>query len=96
VPLRVMEFPVLVEQAKSVEQLEMGPSRVNRTLKINAEGRHQKKPYNRPASSSQKLQCYNYDGEHLRRNCTKPAGSGGGNASTHKCYACDQPRHFAN
>jgi len=29
VPLRVREFPVLVEQAKSVEQLEMGPSQVN-------------------------------------------------------------------
>ena len=31
VPLRVREFPVLVEQAKSVEQLEMGPNQVNRT-----------------------------------------------------------------
>jgi len=30
VPLRVREFPVLVEQAKSLEQLEMGPSRVSR------------------------------------------------------------------
>ena len=28
VPLRIKEFPVLVEQAKAVEQLEMGPSRV--------------------------------------------------------------------
>ena len=27
VPLRIREFPVLVEQAKAVEQLEMGPSR---------------------------------------------------------------------
>jgi len=27
VPLRVREFPVWVEQAKSVEQLEMGPTR---------------------------------------------------------------------
>jgi len=26
VPLRIREFPVLVEQAKTVEQLEMGPS----------------------------------------------------------------------
>ena len=34
VPLRVREFPVLVEQVKSVEQLEMGPSRVNRPHKL--------------------------------------------------------------
>jgi len=32
----------------------------------------------------------------LRRDCTKPAGSGGSSISTRKCYACDQPRHFAN
>ena len=31
VPLRVREFPILVDQAKSVEQLEMGPSQVSRT-----------------------------------------------------------------
>ena len=30
VPLRILEFPILVEQAKAVEQLEMGPSRVAR------------------------------------------------------------------
>jgi len=39
VPLRVREFPVLVEQAKSVEQLEMGPNRVSLTQKSNDEGR---------------------------------------------------------
>jgi len=32
----------------------------------------------------------------LRRDCTQPAGSGGNSASTRKCYACDQPGHFAN
>ena len=31
VPLRIREFPVLVEQAKAVEQLEMGPSKVVRS-----------------------------------------------------------------
>jgi len=31
VPLRIREFPVLVEQAKTVEQLEMGPSRAARS-----------------------------------------------------------------
>jgi len=30
------------------------------------------------------------------RDCTKPAGSGGSSINTRKCYACDQPRHFAN
>ena len=30
VPLRIREFPVLVEQAKTVEQLEMGLNRVAR------------------------------------------------------------------
>ena len=95
-PLRVREFPVLVEQVKSVEQLEMGPSRVSRSQKTSAEDRQQKKPYSRPSSSSQKLQCYNYGGEHLRRDCTQLAGSGGNSASTRKCYACDQPGHFIN
>ena len=27
VPLQIMEFPVLMKQAKAVEQLEMGPSK---------------------------------------------------------------------
>jgi len=44
VPLRVREFPVLVEQAKSVEQLEMGPSRVNRTQKSNVEADNKRGP----------------------------------------------------
>ena len=30
IPLRIREFPVLVEQAKAVEHLEMGPNRVAR------------------------------------------------------------------
>ena len=33
VPLKIREFPVLVEQAKKVEQLEMGPSRAARSQK---------------------------------------------------------------
>jgi len=32
----------------------------------------------------------------MRRDCTELAGSGGSGASTRKCYACDQPGHFAN
>ena len=96
VPLRVREFPVLVEQAKSVEQLEMGPNRVSRTQRSSIEGRQQKKPYSRPTTSSQKLRCYNCGGEHLRRDCTRPTSSGGSSMSTRKCYAYDQPGHFAN
>ena len=65
VPLRVREFPILVEQAKSVEQLEKGPNLVNRTQRNNAEGRFQKKPYSRPAASSWKPRCYNCAGDHL-------------------------------
>jgi len=91
VPLWVREFPILVKQAKSVEQLKMGPSQVNCTQKSSVEGRQQKKPYSRPASSSQKLQCYNCGGEHLRRDCTRPASSRGSGMSTRKCYVCDQP-----
>jgi len=40
--------------------------------------------------------CYNCGGEHMRRDCTRSAGSGRSSMSTRKCYACDQPRHFAN
>jgi len=74
VPLRVREFPVLVEQVKSVEQLEMGST-------VNSARADLKKIVQRV--------------EHFKRNCMKPMGSGGGSASTRKCYACDQPGHFA-
>jgi len=52
VPLRVREFPILVDQVKNVEQLEMRPNRVSRLQKNSTEGRQQKKPYSRPTSSS--------------------------------------------
>ena len=42
------------------------------------------------------MRCYNCGEEHLRRDCTQPAGSAGNSASTRKCYACDQSGHFAN
>jgi len=48
VPLKIREFLVLVEQAKTVEQLEMGCSRVARPQKAATNSRQQKKPYNRP------------------------------------------------
>lgn len=58
VPLRIREFPLLMEQAKSVEQLEMRPSRVFRSQKNITEARQQKKPYNQPQTSLQGLQCF--------------------------------------
>jgi len=45
----------LVEQAKGVEQLEMGPNRVARQQKTTSDSRSQKKPYNIPQSSARKL-----------------------------------------
>ncbi|XP_027905848.1 uncharacterized protein LOC114165410 [Vigna unguiculata] len=84
-----------VEQAKAVEQLEMGPSRVARPQKNTIDSRQQKKSYNRPQSSARKLQCYNCGGKHLMRDCPKPSSSLGGGSSIGKCYLCDQMGHFA-
>jgi len=55
VPLRIREFPVLVEQAKAVEQLEMGPNKGARPQKTTSDSRQQKKPYDRPQGSTRKL-----------------------------------------
>jgi len=95
VPLRIREFPVLVEQAKTVEQLEMGPNRAARSQKVVTDTHQQKKPYSRPLTTSRRLQCYNCGGEHLRRDCTRPASSTGGGSGTGKCYVCEQRWHFA-
>jgi len=85
VPLKIRKFPILVEQAKIVEQLEMGCDR-HTTVE---------KPYSRPPTTSKRLQSYNYSEEHLRRDCTRPASSTGGGSSTGKCYVCEQTGHFA-
>jgi len=52
VPLRIREFPVLVEQARTVEDLEIGPNRVAKPQKNTFETRQQKALYSRPQSSS--------------------------------------------
>jgi len=54
VPLKIRKFPVLVEQAKTVEQLTMGPNKVAQQQKTTAYSRLQKKPYNRPPTLSKK------------------------------------------
>jgi len=95
VPLRIREFPILVEQAKTVEQLKTGPSNGTRPQRTTTNSRQQKKPYTRPPPSSRKLQCFNCGGEHLRRDCPKPSGSIRGSSSTGKCYVCDQTEHYA-
>jgi len=75
----------------------MGPNKGARPQKTTSDSRQQKKPYDRPQSSTRKLQCYNCGGEHYRRDCPKPSGSsnGGGGGSTSKCYVCDQTGNFA-
>jgi len=88
VPLRIREFPVLVEQAKTVEQLETGASGGGKQQKTTSDVRSQKKPYSKP-TTSRRLQCYNCGGEHLRRDCTRPASSTGGGSGTAKCYVCE-------
>jgi len=40
-------------------------------------------------------QCYNCGGEHLRRDCPKPASSSSGGSNIGKCYVCEHTRHFA-
>jgi len=96
VPLRIREFPLLVEQAKSVEQLEMGPSRVARLQRNVVEARHQKKPYNRPQMSSPGLKCFQSRGAHLKRDCPRLARNAGNSGGGRKCFVCDQPSHFAD
>ena len=96
VPLRIREFPVLVEQARTVEELEIGPSRVTRAQKNASEVRQQKAPYSRPQSSSSGLRCYNCGGPHLHRNCTKAACSSGTGMKHVKCYKCEKMSHYAS
>jgi len=95
VPLRIREFPVLVEQAKTVEQLETGSSSGGKQQRTTPDVRPQRKPYSRPPTTWGRLRCYNCGGEHLRRDCTKPASSTGGGSSTGRCYVCQQTGHFA-
>ncbi|XP_027941171.1 uncharacterized protein LOC114194968 [Vigna unguiculata] len=94
-PLRERRFPVFVEQAKSAEHLEKGPSPVVRHQRNVAEVRQMKKPYNRP-HASQGTTCYQCGGPHLKRNCPQLTGGVGGLGDRHKCFICDKLGHFAN
>jgi len=95
VPLQIREFPVLVEQAKTVEQLETGSSSGGKQQRTTSDVRPQRKPCSRPPTTGGRLRCFNCGGEHLRRDCTKPASSTGGGSGTGRCYACQQTGHFA-
>ncbi|XP_027905905.1 uncharacterized protein LOC114165494 [Vigna unguiculata] len=95
-PLRERRFPVLVEQAKSVEHLQKGPGPiVSRHQKSVVEARQMKKSYSRP-QTSQGPTCYQCGRPHLKRNCPHLAGGVGGSGDCHKCFICDKPGHFAN
>jgi len=96
VPLRIREFPVLVEQAKTVEQLETGSSSGGKQQRTTPDVRSQRKPYSRPPTTWGRLHYYNCGAEHLRRDCTRPASSTGGGSGIGKCYVCQQAGHFAS
>ena len=95
-PLRIREFPVLVEQARTVEELETRPNWVAKTQKSTSETKSQKTPYSKPQPSSPGLRCYNCGGAHLRINCTRAVGSSSGNTEHVKCYKCEQIGHYAS
>ncbi|XP_027911549.1 uncharacterized protein LOC114170263 [Vigna unguiculata] len=95
-PLRERRFPVLVEQAKSAEDLEKGPGPVvSRHRRNVAEARQMKKSYSRP-QTSQGPTCYQCGRPHLKRNCLQLTGGVGGSSDRRKCFICDKPGHFAN
>ncbi|XP_027903585.1 uncharacterized protein LOC114163474 [Vigna unguiculata] len=95
-PLRERRFPILVEQAKSAEDLEKGPGPImSRHQKNVVEARQMKKLYNRP-QTSQGPTCYQCGGPHLKRKYPQLAGGVGGSGDRRKCFICDKPGHFAN
>ena len=93
--VRIREFPLLMEQAKMIEQLEVDPHRVMRSHHgINSGGRQHKKPYSRPERGGQgPMKCYECGGAHLWRNSPKFHGA---KPNKRKCYNCQKPTHFAN
>jgi len=95
VPMRIREFPLLVEQAKTVEQLEVDPSRVMRTHhSSNGREKRQEKPYNKPQRDGQgTVKCFECGGDHYRRNCPKFSGE---KSDERKCYICRKPDHYTN
>jgi len=65
-PLRERRFPILVEQAKSVEHLEKGPGPIIRHHRNVAEARQMKKPYSCPPTTSRDFKCFQCGEAHLR------------------------------
>jgi len=94
-PLRERRFPILVEQAKSAEYLERGPTPASQHQKNVAEARQMKKLYSRP-QTSQGPTCYHCGGPHLKRNCPQITSGVGGSGDRRKYFICDKSGHFAN
>ena len=95
VPLRIREFPVLVEQAKMVEQLERGPSQVMRAHpnNNNINEKRQEKPYTRSQRDGRGIvKCFECRGDHFRRVCPEISGV---KVDEKKCYNCRKPGHYA-
>jgi len=69
VPLRIREFPILVEQAKMVQQLKKDPSQVMRAHPNNSSinEKRQVKPYTRPQREGHgTVKCFECGGDHFR------------------------------
>ncbi|WVY91911.1 hypothetical protein V8G54_037425 [Vigna mungo] len=93
-PLEIKVFPVIVEKAKAMEQLEADLSRVMRTPKGSSFKKHQqKKPYAKPASNkSGPMKCFECGGAHYRRDCPNLTGK---QADERKCFIFDKSGHLA-
>jgi len=95
-PLTERRFPILVEQAKSVEHLEKGPGPVVRHQGNVAEARQMKKPYSRLPTTSGDFKCFQCGGAHLKRNCPKLKSQTSGQGISPCCFICDEVGHFSN
>ncbi|XP_027905956.1 uncharacterized protein LOC114165566 [Vigna unguiculata] len=76
VPLRIKEFPILVEHARTGEELEIGPSRVMKTQKNTSDTRNCTKAIGSLGGTADNVKCYNYEQMgHYARQCPnkKPA-----------------------
>ena len=87
--LRERRFPVLVEQAKSVEHLEKGPSPIIRHQENVIEARQMKKPYSRAPTTLGDFKCFQCGGMHVKRNWPQLKSQPSGQGSSRRCFICD-------